>query len=110
MYADGSARGDPQAFEAAAALAPYDRAIREGPAHFVMVFGVQPSTAISVIERALKNNPHSADMHLALMKLKTGTNDAKGAFEAFDHLRRLLPKEILTKAVLGSVAVTDPPL
>lgn len=75
----------------------------------VMVLGIEPTHSIPLIERALVFNPNSADMHLALMKMKAGLNDSEGAFHHYHQLRRILPTKVLANAVLGSVAVTELP-
>lgn len=103
-FAIGMRAGRFDMLQAAAYIWPFERNMREGPAHLVMVLPTDPNLAIPVLEKALDANPYSADLLLALMQYKAATRDAEGSNAAFHRLRRVLPPQYLSKAIIGSVA------
>lgn len=76
----------------------------------VMLTNAPHQIAIPILRWSLSFNPHSADLNLALMKYSIQAGDEPGALRAYGELRRLLPKPVLVKAVMGSVSVTGPQL
>lgn len=95
--------------DAASYLYPFNRQIREAPAHIFLLNPGMPDLAIPRIERALGHNPYSGDLNFALMKYRAQTGDQKGAVEAMEAMRRSVPRGPFIKAVLGSVTVAGRP-
>lgn len=79
----------------AAGVWPLDRDIREAPAHAVMIYDMPPTLAIAVLGQALKANPYSSDMLIALMKYSAMVNDQTRARSALTRLQSLLPPQVL---------------
>jgi cytochrome c-type biogenesis protein CcmH/NrfG len=92
---------------AASVVSPFERLMREGPAHVSMLSRAPEVIAIPAIERALASNPHSADLLWALSQYRTQANDEKGALEAFARFRAIVPTHVLAKTVIGSLAFPE---
>lgn len=86
-----------------ARLWPFERALREGPAHIVMMNHVPPDMALPIIEKALKANPYSSDLLLARMQYAIEANNQTVANESFIRARDLLSTKTLARAILGRV-------
>ncbi len=87
----------------AAEIFPFERMIREGPAHVVMISRAPAQIAIPILELAIHANPYSADILWALTQYKAEMGDQSGAMNAFYRFRALVNTEILARTVLSHV-------
>lgn len=106
-YAAGARHGRIDWLVKASAVFPFERNVREGPAHISMIAGAPPEFAIPALESALKVNPFSADLLWATTQYKARVGDAKGAADAFVRLRSIVSTDVLSKIVLGAVRMAE---
>jgi cytochrome c-type biogenesis protein CcmH/NrfG len=70
-----------------------------------MIYNAPHQIAIPELEKALRFNPHSADLLIALVRFKAAAGDQRGAFDAYERIKKIVPPHIVAQAFMNALVV-----